>query len=596
MLRSRFLWTLYAGYSVLILLSAVVVGSLITQRIEKDALDEIKQSLQARAVLLSTQARNYLDKAPDPIYQKHIQILGAEIGTRLTVIRADGLVIADSEKNPAEMDNHGERPEILAVRSHGSGTATRFSDTLGKRMMYLALPVHGDDRLLGYVRTSLPLSAIDERIGYFRAAEVLGVGLAVALALVIGFLLARRVVEPLTSMTRVAESMAHGDYDQRLSTAKKGEIGKLAQALNRMAESCRDRMETINTDRNKLSAILDGMVEGVVAVNENERVLHINEAAANVLGTSAAECLDKPIWEVTRVREVCDILSTTLRTGRDAQGKFRLVAQSVDQVIEILASPLHDGQGKLVGAVVVLHDVSELHNLEKVRRDFVTNASHELKTPITAIRGVVETLIDDEEVPPEMHRRFLGKIRDQSVRLSTIVTDLLTLSRLEAENGKKEKSSFDLRDPVLTSVTALAPTSEEKEIMIGTQLPDTPVEVMGDEEDLYQVVRNLLDNALKYTPKGGKVDVRLNSGSDEAVLEVQDSGIGIEPADQDRVFERFYRVDKARSRELGGTGLGLSIVKHIVLSHGGRVSVASVPGEGSTFTVCIPLIPPSART
>ena len=247
-----------------------------------------------------------------------------------------------------------------------------------------------------------------------------------------------------------------------------------------------------------------------------------------------------------------------------------------------------------MGAVVVLHDVSRLERLETVRRDFVANASHELKTPITAIRGLVETLIDDKEIAPETQERFLTKIRDQSGRLSAIVTDLLTLSRLEAESGDSRYTPLDLREPVLASAQALTPAAEEKGIVLETQLPDVRVEVAGDNEALGQVVTNLLDNALKYTPKGGKVWVRLTSQSGNAVLEVQDTGIGIEPRDRERIFERFYRVDKARSRELGGTGLGLSIVKHIVLAHNGKVSVDSTPGTGSTFRVSLPLAPTSA--
>jgi two-component system phosphate regulon sensor histidine kinase PhoR len=224
----------------------------------------------------------------------------------------------------------------------------------------------------------------------------------------------------------------------------------------------------------------------------------------------------------------------------------------------------------------------------------VSNASHELKTPITAIRGLVETLIDDDNIGPSKRERFLTKIRNQSLNLSSIVTDLLALSRLESERGAPEEFPVDLREAVSSEADALSPSSEQKGVVLEVDLPDTPIEVLGDEEALCQVVRNLLDNALKYTPNGGRVDVRVRRDGDEAVLEVQDTGIGIEPADQDRIFERFYRVDKARSRELGGTGLGLSIVKHIVLTHGGHVSVESVPGKGSTFRVSLPLAPPDA--
>ena len=594
MIRSRFLWKLYAGYVLLILLSAVIVGGLVSQWIARNSLEEIRQSLKARAVLLADLAGPTLSGSHAPEFQKRVRTLGGEIGTRLTVMAANGVVVADSHENPSEMDNHGTRPEILAARSHGLGTATRFSNTLDTRMMYLAVPIQENGRIVGYVRTSLALAAIDERLNHLRAIIALGAGLAAIVALILGFFVARRFVKPLTSMTTVAESMARGEYEQRLPATRTDEIGKLAEALNRMAESSHNRMETITSDRNKLLAIIAGMTEGLVGVDQNERVVHMNGAAERILRASAVESLGKPIWDVTRVGEVCQIFAKTLREKRDLQAELRLPARSSDLIVEMHTSPLLDGQGDIAGAVVVLHDVSRLQRLETVRRDFVANASHELKTPITAIRGLVETLIDDKEIAPETQERFLTKIRDQSGRLSAIVTDLLTLSRLEAESRGSGYVPLDLREPVRASAQALIPAAEEKGIVLETQLPDVRVEVAGDNEALGQVVTNLLDNALKYTPKGGKVWVRLTSQSGNAVLEVQDTGIGIEPRDRERIFERFYRVDKARSRELGGTGLGLSIVKHIVLAHNGKVSVDSTPGTGSTFRVSLPLAPTSA--
>lgn len=589
MMRSRFLWKLYAGYSALILLSTVVVGGLIAQRIERDSFEEIQQSLRAQAVLLKDLAAQFFETSPDLTFQERIHALGTEIDTRLTVIRTDGVVIADSKKNPVGMDNHANRPEILAVGLHGVGVVTRFSSNMGIEMMYFALPVQDGNRLLGYVRASLPLSVIDNRLNHLQAVVALGSGLAGIVALVLGFLLARRFLKPLTSMTAVAESMALGNYDQRLSIAGKDEIGKLAQALNRMAKNCHNQMEAINTDRNKLSAILAGMVEGVVAVDWNERVVHMNEAAGQILDVSPEESMDKPIGVVIHLPEFCEALRNTLYDGIEMKRDLRLKTRRRDQVIEMHASPLYGGQGELVGAVVVLYDVSELHRLERILRDFMANASHELKTPITAIRGLVETLIEDREMTSEDHERFLVRIQRQSMRLSSIVTDLLTLSRLESESGGFESVPLDLRDTILDSARILPPAGEKRGISLETQVPDTPLEVAGDEEALCQVINNLLDNAFKYTPDGGQVWIRLQSVGNNAIIEVQDTGIGIEPSHQNRIFERFYRVDKARSRELGGTGLGLSIVKHIVLTHGGHVSVVSIPGTGSTFRVSLPL-------
>ncbi|VAX21785.1 Phosphate regulon sensor protein PhoR (SphS), partial [hydrothermal vent metagenome] len=399
---------------------------------------------------------------------------------------------------------------------------------------------------------------------------------------------ARSFARPLSSITEVAESIADGDYSKRLPLAGKDEIGKLAQAFNRMAESSQLRMESIDTDRNNLLAVLAGMIEGVVAVDKKERVVHINEAAEGILGITAASSAGKPLWEVTRLVDVCQAVSGTLKNASEITNELRIPGSPADRVVEIQSSPIRDSEGNLAGAVVVLHDISELERLETMRRDFIANVSHELKTPITAIRGLVETLISDRRMEPEKHERFLQKIANQSMRLSSIVTDLLTISRLES--GKSlERKLFDLRRAVVNPVRSLTATGENRGVKMEIDIPNDPVSIVGDEESLCEAVNNLLDNGLKYSREGGDVFVRLYKKEETVVIEVEDTGAGIEKRDQQRIFERFYRVDKARSRELGGTGLGLSIVKHIAISHGGSVFVESAPGQGSTFRIVLPL-------
>ncbi|MFQ5700223.1 MAG: ATP-binding protein [Acidobacteriota bacterium] len=594
MLSSRILWKLYAGYAIVILISTVIVGGLISRRIEAETLDEIQRSLSARAFLLRDAAARSFLSAGDASLQARIRTIGRQIGTRLTVIRSDGLVLADSDKNPDRMDNHANRPEIMQARSHGRGTATRLSHTLGTRMMYLALPVRADSSIIGYVRTSLPLSVIDRKLAHGRAIVLVGAASSAVIALLVGFFLARGFTRPLTTMTRVAQMMARGEYDHRLPTTTRDEIGELASALNQMAESCSLRMQRITSDHDKLLAILAAMVEGVIAVDRDERVVHLNRAAIRILGPTQGKGVGDHIWELIRLPEIADAITTSLREAGETRRELRIPTSGGDRVIEMHASPLRDGGGEPTGAVIVLHDVSELKRLGTTRRDFVANVSHELKTPIAAIRGLVETVIDDASMSPQQRRRFLGKIQSQSLRLSTIVTDLLTLSRLETAGDGLVRSLLDLRAIVDRSVKDLLPSGEAKGITIASETPDEPVTVLGDKEALCQTVNNLLDNAVKYTPAGGSVRVRLRVDGTNAFIEVQDTGIGIEPRHQHRIFERFYRADKARSRELGGTGLGLSIVRHIALAHGGLVSMESTPGEGSTFRVSLPLAPPSA--
>ena len=466
MRHSRYLWKLYASYVVLIVVSTGIVGGLIARQIKKDTLDETRGSLRARATLLRDVVLPELSGGHGPDLQERVRALGSGIATRLTVIRLDGQVLADSEEDPTRMDNHSRRPEILAARTSGQGTVIRFSDTLSSSMMYLALPVRHGGKTLGFVRASVFLSTIDDRMTHLRSTVFLGAGIAAFVALVLGFLMARAFATPLASMTAVAASMSKGDYGQRLPDGRKDEIGQLARALNQMAQ--------------------------------------------------------------------------------------------------------------------------ELARLETMRRDFVGNVSHELKTPITAIRGLTETLLDDEGMDSETRIRFLSRIAAQSLRLSSLVSDLLTISRLEAPNTVFRSVRTDLNEVVRAATRSLLP-ERGQDIQIHIELGDEPLEVLGDAEALRQVATNLLDNAIKCTPAGGEVWLRLQARAGHAVLEVEDSGIGIEAEHLSRIFERFYRVDTARSRELGGTGLGLSIVKHIALSHGGEVCVESTPGQGSLFRVRIPL-------
>jgi two-component system phosphate regulon sensor histidine kinase PhoR len=592
-LKSRFFWKLYAGYAALVLLAVVTVGVLVARRISSDSIAETDSRLHAQAVLIRDLARPSLAGDADPGLQQQVRDLGAAVGTRITVIRADGIVIADSDEDPAGMDNHGTRPEVIQALEEGSGSATRFSRTVAFNMMYVAVRVDKAGELLGYTRASVPLTIIRERLAVLRGIVVLGGVVAAVFALGIGLVVARRVTARLASVTEAAELIAGGSYGRRVDSVSQDEIGMLASAFNRMAAQLEERVQTISEDRTKLLTILGGMVEGVVAVDTEQHVLHLNAAAGRILQVMPGETLGKPIWQVTRVRHVSEAIEEVLRDAREVTGELDLEVEGQPRVVELHGAPLQNGAGGLVGAVLVLHDVTELRRLETVRQDFVANVSHELKTPITAIRGLIESILDHDDMPAETRSSFLGKIQNQSSRLSLLVTDLLTLARLESADGVVDPAPLDLRDPVQASVANFRSGAEEKGVGLHQEVPDRPVRVSGDAEALELVVNNLLDNALKYTPEGGRIQVRLRAEDGNAVLEVVDTGIGIAREHHDRIFERFYRVDKARSREVGGTGLGLSIVKHVCRAHGASISVESAVASGSTFSVILPLAPAS---
>ena len=596
MWRSRILWRFYAGFAVLMVATMGLVGILISRSIVHESLDEIDRQLDREARLLHDIAGDALADSWEPSLESSalsalqviIAALGPTLDTRLTVMASDGTVLADSDSDPARMDNHANRPEILEAGIDGRGLASRFSRTVQKQMRYLALPlvVGGEHR--GYVRTALALSLVEKRLAGLRWAIFFGALFGMIVALVLGYLLAQGFVRPLGLMAMNAEAVAAGDYDHRVEVSTHDELGQLAKAFNAMTDALRRSILTTTADRNKLTAILSSMVEGVVAIDRDERVVHMNAAAGRMLDIEPETSVSRPIWELTRISEISTALSAALR-GEDVGRRALQLVGTPDRYVELRSSPLFAGGDVAAGAVLVLHDVTRVRRLERVRRDFVGNVSHELKTPVTAIGGLVETLLDDPDAPAEVRRRFLSKINKQAARLSSLVTDLLSLSRIESQGQILELTPIDVCDVLEETVAALQPKIDKGRVQLEARCGNGGgLIVNGEEEALLQAIGNLLDNAVKYSPKGGRVEARGRRDGDRIIIEIEDQGPGIEPVHHDRLFERFYRVDAARSRELGGTGLGLAIVKHIAISLGGEVSLESEPGKGATFRIVLP--------
>ncbi len=589
MLPTRFIWRLYAGYILLILLASLTAVMLVSRSVQQDSRSEIEQTLLGEAYLIREVALPALKGADPAALQDRVKALGRETRTRFTIIALDGQVLADSEEDPARMDPHHTRPEVLDARSRGRGTVSRYSQTLRAEMLYLALPAYDEERLLGYVRAALPLDKVEHRLASARRSILLGAGLASVLALLIGIVLARRATFPLRSMTRAAKDMAEGKSHGRVpETRGSVEMRDLAAAFNSMGEQLQERLEAIAGERNKLAAILAGMSEGVLAVDDQERILHVNDLGAELLRLEIDRDLGRPVWECSRVAEACELVGQALKENRFLRREITQVGGPRQRIIELKASPLPGEGPRPAGAVLVLNEVTELRQLEAMRRDFIANASHELKTPLTVIRGLAETLHEDPEMSGETRARFVDKLNRQVGRLAGLVSDLLSLSRLEDERGHFEMGPLDLGELAVECAMGQQGVAEDKGIDLVAEPPEGPLPIKGDRSALRQTLDNLLDNALKYTPEGGQVRVEALAESGHIVVIVDDTGIGIEPEDQARIFERFYRVDKARSRELGGTGLGLSIVKHTVLGHGGEISVESDPGRGSRFRLRIP--------
>ena len=583
MIGSRFLWKQYFGFTAVFILTVAVVGIVMADRIRRESLSEIERDLHAKVVLLSRIAHQPLTEGATAQFQQEIAELGANTGIRITVIRADGDVLADSEEDPGAMDEHASRPEVFEARDRGAGTTMRFSTTLKRNMLYHALPVRSGGEIVGYVRGALDTEEVDRNIRDL-VYTLLAVALtAVVAGLLLNIIFARRITRPLTSISTAARAIAEGDFGSRIRSRGDDEFGDLAQSFNRMSRQLEEQIRSSSGERDQLLAILRGMVEGVVAVDAEGEVLHMNDAAARILGVSPKEGVGGKVWETVRSHGVNDILQKAIDAQAEKRGEFTIPAAGGDRTVEMHAAPLQTG-----GAVLVLFDASELRRLEAVRQEFLANVSHELKTPITAVQGLVETILGNPEMDEADRHRFLQKIRNQSKRLGAIVVDILQLSRLESDAGTNSPLPLDLCEPVRECLDDHSVKALAKELTLDSELCESACTIIGDQDQLRRMIDNLLSNAIHYTPSGGHIRVVVAGGDSEVTLQVSDDGIGIEPVHQGRVFERFYRPDNARSRDFGGTGLGLAIVKHVVLAHNGTIDLQSKPGQGSVFTVRLP--------
>jgi two-component system phosphate regulon sensor histidine kinase PhoR len=398
--------------------------------------------------------------------------------------------------------------------------------------------------------------------------------------------LSRRFYQPIAAATGYAREIAEGNYELRLPGRRRDEVGVLERSLNELARKTEDRMTRIVESRNQLEAILSGLDEGVVALDREESIAHINRAAVSLLNLNGS-VTGKKIWEAIRIPRIQSMLEAALSGSVEPERSLAVNDRALE--VDILTLTSEDGTHE--GTILVFQDVTERDRLDKIRSDFVANASHELKTPLAAIKGIMETVLDDEAMPPDIARRFFERVLSQTNRLHKIVLDLMQLSRFDSYRDQQvQRDQVELVREIRHVYSAVKVGADEKHVNIELDIQDDKLYVMGDGEALSQLISNLVENAIKYSPDDSTVAIRLCRDKNFARLEVEDNGIGISVSEQARIFERFYRVDPARSREMGGTGLGLSIVKHIAEMHDGSVNVTSEPGQGSTFTVRIPVM------
>jgi two-component system phosphate regulon sensor histidine kinase PhoR len=587
--KKRLFGPIYSSYLMITLLSLLAVTWVGSKAFRSLYFEQVALDLQSRAHMLEQQFDAHVVPLDQPTIDFLCKTIGLRSGTRITVILPDGRVIGDSDEKPIKMENHANRPEIKTAYTGIIGKSVRFSNTLGKRMMYVALPLTRNDRVMAVIRTSLPVTTIDGAVTAFQLqAAVIGLIIA-ALAAGVWLLVSRRISRQLENMVDVAQALSRGDMNQRVIAPSSEELGELANVLNQMAMQLDNRIKTIVHQRNELEAVLSSMQEGVIAIDMNEQILSINQAAAQIFQGTPSDLQQRSIQEVVRNPDLNRFVKTALSSVTETKGDIVLY-RGGERILHAHSTALKDAEGEHIGTLLVLNDVTQLRRLENMRKDFAANVSHEIKTPLTAIKGFVETLQHGDVKAPEEIRRFLGIIERHVNRLASIIEDLIHLSQIE-QAGEKQELHFEdkpIVEIVQTAIHLCQDKAQAKHININYTGRDTLI-MRVDATLLEQAFFNLLDNAINYSDADSTIEVRVKQKADQVVVEFEDHGIGIPPKNLSRLFERFYRVDKARSRKLGGTGLGLAIVKHIVQMHGGNVDVKSTPGVGSIFSVYLPV-------
>ena len=602
MRRKRLLWKLFPVNLLITVIALISLTIFASNSLHKFIVAESLADLEARALLVENDVRNLLAENKLDQLNDFCKRLGKKASTRITVILGSGKVVADSLQEPGKMESHANRAEVINALGGRIGSSIRFSITMQEKMMYVAIPLTldgpsaGQAKVNGVLRMSTPITTFDQALKEVYGKIAFGSLVIAFITAIITLTVLRRLSRPLEAIKRSAERFGRGDFSRQLTVSTDSvsiplEVASLVDTMNWMAEQLNDRITTAERQHQQLDAVFASMVESVIAVDRSENVISINQAAAALFNVKPAEIQGKNIKEFVGKSDILHFVNKTMSGYKTIEEDIVFSDQENKvRYLQAHGTRLRNLGGQHYGALIVLNDITRLQRLEEVRRDFVANVSHELKTPITSIKGFVETLLDGALEDQQDTERFLGIINKQTDRLNSIVDDLLTLSRLEQEGKDKAELIFQkeqLSEILYSAIDACKVDAEDKNIEVKVTCPkDLLVFVNG--ALLEQAIINLVVNSIKYSDEDSKVDVEADRDNGEVVISVRDFGVGIAAEHLPRLFERFYRSDKARSRKLGGTGLGLAIVKHIVQVHEGNVTVESTPGKATVFSIRLP--------
>jgi len=580
----RIRWRIGIPLILLILAMMLVLGIYISSFIQNSYIAELETRLRNEASLISDTLKPQWENNPNnqsiEALAKHLSVI---TDARVTIISADGTVLGESEEDPTKMDNHSTRPEILQAKSNGWGSSTRFSATLGYDMLYVAVPVNQGDQLLGFVRLSLPLQQVDESIRHIQLTIVLATLTTSLLVVILAIWIASRTTRPLSDLIRAANQMAAGRLESRLIPTTHDEIGNLTNTFNEMATQLNAQIAASNAERGRIIAVLNTMNDGVIIVDAENNIQLTNPAALAMFNIKESEAVGRSLIEAVRQYQVDELLEQCRKTGKTQSTIIEIPARQ--QYLQATATPL----GKVLpgNTLLLFQNLTRLRRLETIRQDFISNISHELRTPLASLKALTETLQDGALEDPPAAKRFLGRMETEVDAITQMVEELLELSRIESGRVPLKMTPTSPNWLLSEAVERLSLQADRAGLTIEMKCPEDLPKVLADHSRLEQVVVNLLHNAIKFTPSDGNIVLAATLEDKNILFSVKDTGIGIPKDDLTRIFERFYKTDRARSS--GGTGLGLAIARHLVEAHGGKIWAESTGETGSTFYFTIPI-------
>lgn len=589
MKKQKLIWQIFPFFLVIIIVSLSLEAWYFNRHSRQFFLENTEKELIVRARLIELKIAGMLSE--NPVQEQKLNALckevGAAIQTRITIVAPSGRVIADSFARVATMENHQNRPEIKTAFSGRQGMAIRYSRTLDQDMMYIALPVKGPEGVSAVIRTAVSVSAIEKNIQSTRNKVLLFLIFTVIAAAGVCWYVTRKIIQPLEEIKKGAQAFARGDLSNRLPVPDTEELSAVARSMNQMAQNLAHQIQEALDRQRELEAVHASMQEGVIAIDNQEKIITINDAAARIFNFPAPELKNKSVLEMARNYELQTFIHTALSTHEPVEDDIR-IHQDKEQILNVHSSALWDSRDHRIGTLIIFHDITRIRRLEKMHKDFAANVSHELKTPLTTLKGFIETLQAMPDSTSEDRPGFLRILEKNVNRMIDLVNDLLALSHLERLEGTGVR--FDetrLSDLIQSAVTTCGPLAEAKQIQVHMACPED-LSVRVDPVLIEQAIVNLVENAVKYSPENARVDIVVRNPGTDIEIDVIDSGTGIAAEHLPKIFNRFYRVDKGRSRQEGGTGLGLAIVKHIIQYHNGQITVSSVKNKGTTFHIRLP--------